>query len=112
MKKSGKKTTPSRPKSPAKNPNKYEYTELSKTSVSSADNNNHFYGVIIDATFPYKVKQDRYICVLKVIDPTLNPSTKGQYAQVVIYAKRFEDLPIVHRIGDILRVHRAQVRVW
>jgi hypothetical protein len=113
MKKSApKKSTPSRPKSPAKSLNKYEYTELSKTSVTSSENNNHFYGVIIDATFPYKVKADRYICVLKVIDPTLNPKTKGDYAQVVIYAKRFEDLPIVHRIGDIIRVHRAQVRIW
>lgn len=112
MKKSTKKSTPSRPKSPAKSNNKYDYTELSKTSVSSSDNNNHFYGVIIDATFPYKVKQDRYICVLKVIDPTLNPKTKQDYAQVVIYAKRFEELPIVHRIGDIIRVHRAQVRHW
>lgn len=107
-----KKSTPSRPKSPAKSNNKYEYTELQKTQVSSPDNDNHFYGVIIDATFPYKVKQDRYICVLKVIDPTLNPKTKGDFAQVVIYAKRFEDLPIVHRIGDIIRVHRAQVRIW
>lgn len=113
MKKStAKKSTPSRPKSPAKSSNKYEYVELSKTPLASSDQSNHFYGVIIDATFPYKVKQDRYICVLKVIDPTLNPKTKGDWAQVVIYAKRFEDLPIVHRIGDIIRVHRAQVRIW
>mmetsp|Transcript_34681 Transcript_34681/g.53152 ORF Transcript_34681/g.53152 Transcript_34681/m.53152 type:complete len:466 (-) Transcript_34681:33-1430(-) len=112
MKKAGKRSTPSRPKSPAKSNNKYEYVELNKTSLASNDCNSHFYGVIIDATFPYKVKQNRFICVLKVIDPTLNPKTKQDYAQVVIYASRFEDLPIIHRIGDIIRVHRAQVRIY
>jgi len=112
MKKAGKRSTPSRPKSPAKSNNKYEYVELNKTSLTSGEQNNHFYGVIIDATFPYKVKQDRFICVLKVIDPTLNPKSKQDYAQVVIYANRFEHLPIVHRIGDIIRVHRAQVRIY
>ena len=30
---------------------------------------------------------------------------------MVLYAKTFEDLPIVHRIGDIIRVHRATIRL-
>ena len=73
----------------------------------------HFYGIIIDATFPYKVHADRFICTLKVIDPTLHPKGgKQDAAQVVIYAKRFEDLPIVHRLGDIIRVHRANLRMY
>lgn len=33
---------------------KYEYTELAKVSLASQDFH-HVYGVIIDATFPYKV---------------------------------------------------------
>ena len=66
----------------------------------------------MDATFPYKVHADRFICSLKVIDPTLNSKTKSDYAQVVIYAKRFEDLPIVHRLGDVIRVHRAHLRMY
>jgi hypothetical protein len=32
---------------------KYEYVELSKASLASSEQCN-FYGVIIDATFPYK----------------------------------------------------------
>jgi len=102
--------TPTRPRSPAKN-SKYEYVELSKASLASADPS-HFYGVIVDATFPYKVQADRFICSLKVMDPTLNSKSKGEFAQVVIYAKRFEDLPIVHRLGDIIRVHRANLRMY
>jgi hypothetical protein len=70
----------------------------------------HFYGVIIDATFPYKVNNERFICSLKVVDPTLHQ--KGTYATVVIYATKFEDLPIVHRLGDIIRVHRASMRIY
>ena len=68
--------------------------------------------MVVDATFPYKVHADRFICSLKVIDPTLNSKTKSDYAQVVIYAKRFEDLPIVHRLGDIIRIHRANLRIY
>jgi len=104
--------TPTRPRSPANRNSKYEYVELSKASLASPDPC-HFYGVIVDATFPYKVHADRFICSLKVMDPTLNSKTKNnEYAQVVIYAKRFEDLPIVHRLGDIIRVHRANLRIY
>ena len=67
--------------------------------------------MITDATFPYK-KNELYIWSLKVIDPTLNSKNKQDHALVVIYATRFEDLPIVHRIGDIIRIHRANVRVY
>jgi hypothetical protein len=31
----------------------------------------NFYGVIIDASYPYKTNQGKYICTAKVIDPTL-----------------------------------------
>jgi len=78
----------------------------------------HFYGVVIDATFPYKTNQDRYICSLKIVDPSLYiKSQKGtgdasDYATLVLYAKRFEDLPIIHRLGDIIRVHRATLRLY
>ncbi|MFN7881207.1 MAG: hypothetical protein ACK5NI_01860, partial [bacterium] len=91
---------------------KYEYVEISKASLTSAEPCN-FYGVIIDATFPYK-RENKFICSLKVIDPTLNPKINKDagYASVVIYANRFEDLPIVHRIGDIIRIHRANLRLY
>ena len=103
------KTTPSKSRSPGKANSKYEYVELNKASLTSSEPC-HFYGVIIDATFPYKCNADRFICSLKVVDPTLH--TKGQYASVVIYANKFEDLPIVHRIGDIIRIHRANMRIY
>jgi len=111
MRKSTKKSTPNRSSSPARTNNKYEYAELSKVSLVSADPC-HIYGVIVDANFPYKVNSERYIISLKIIDPTLNQKTKNEYATVVIYAQRFEDLPIVHRLGDIIRIHRANLRLY
>ena len=102
------------PKSAAKKAKgqKYEYIELGKASLSSEMAQN-VYGVIIDATFPYKVNQKLYVCSLKIADPSLNTASKGSdYASVVMYAKRFEDLPIVLRLGDIIRLHRATLRMY
>lgn len=73
---------------------------------------------MIDATFPYKTNQDRYVCSLKIVDPSLYiKSQKGtgdasDFATLVLYAKRFEDLPIITRIGDVIRVHRATLRLY
>nr|P29549.1 RecName: Full=Telomere-binding protein subunit alpha; AltName: Full=TEBP alpha; AltName: Full=Telomere-binding protein 56 kDa subunit [Sterkiella nova]1JB7_A Chain A, telomere-binding protein alpha subunit [Sterkiella nova]1KIX_A Chain A, Telomere-Binding Protein alpha Subunit [Sterkiella nova]1OTC_A Chain A, PROTEIN (TELOMERE-BINDING PROTEIN ALPHA SUBUNIT) [Sterkiella nova]2I0Q_A Chain A, Telomere-binding protein alpha subunit [Sterkiella nova]AAA29398.1 telomere-binding protein alpha subu len=96
---------------------KYEYVELAKASLTSAQPQ-HFYAVVIDATFPYKTNQERYICSLKIVDPTLylkqqkGAGDASDYATLVLYAKRFEDLPIIHRAGDIIRVHRATLRLY
>jgi len=73
--------------------------------------------VIIDASFPYKTNKELFICNLKIIDPSLHlKHVRGgdktqDYANLVLYAKRFEDLPIVQRVGDIIRVHRAFLRL-
>ena len=78
----------------------------------------HFYAVVIDATFPYKTQGDKFICSLKIVDPSLHVKNQkgtgdgGDYATLVLYAKRFEDLPIVQRVGDIIRVHRAILRLY
>ena len=99
------------PKTPKKGGEQKTYGQLSQASLTTTDPFN-FYAVIVDATFPYKVSQDRYICSLRVIDPSVNSKTKDKSAQVVVYAKKFEDLPIVHRIGDVIRVNRANYRMY
>ena len=102
------------PKSAAKKAKgtKYEYTDLAKASLSSTAVVN-VYGVVIDATFPYKQNKSLYVCSLKIVDPSLSSGSKGSdYANVVMYAQRFEDLPVVAKVGDIVRVHRANVRMY
>ena len=93
---------------------KYEYTELAKVSLTSSEPVN-VYGIIIDATFPHKISTDKYITSIKIVDPSLHSKggkpTDNDFATVVIYAKRFEDLPIANKVGDIIRLHRANLRI-
>ena len=91
---------------------RYSYSQLAQVALAQGGSEAHVYGVIVDATFPYKVNKGRFICSLKVVDPSLNGAKSGDYATVVLYASRFEDLPIVHRVGDIIRVHRASLRLY
>lgn len=67
---------------------KYQYSKLS--DVDKEGDNINFYGVIVDATLPYKT-QSKYVCTLKVIDPTLYLTEKDKdcksCASVIIYAK-------------------------
>ena len=85
----------------------YEYREIGSIEEESQESIN-FYAVVIDACFPYKVDEKKYMCYLKVVDPSWNVSEKNdQFAIVAIQARRFEDLPIIQRVGDILRIHRA-----
>lgn len=52
-----------------------------------------------------------------MIDSTLYSEKGAQinkkidYATVVVIGERMEDMPIVKRIGDILRIQRATVKV-
>lgn len=73
----------------------------------------NFYGMIIDASHPYKSKE-RCISTLKVVDPTLfiRDNDPQNYATVIIYAKRVEDLPQVNQIGDMIRIHRSNPKLY
>lgn len=111
MPRSGKKSsTPTKSTEKKVKGQRYQYSELGKAHVTSSDPH-HVYGVIVDASFPYKSNQSMYVCSLKVVDPSLHGS-KNEYATVVIYGNRFEDLPIVQRVGDIIRLHRATLRLY
>ena len=90
---------------------KYQYSKLSDID-KEGDEYYNFYGCIIDATSPYKIQNgQKIISMLKVIDPTLymkedDPDSKN-CAVVMLYGKRNEELPVVTKVGDIIRVHRA-----
>ena len=87
----------------------YKYSTLASLSDKNSDPV-HFYGTIVDASFPYKTDK-RSVVTCRVVDHSL--AKKGNVAEkdwvtVVFYAKNFEDLPIIQRIGDVIRVHRAE----
>ena len=72
------------------------YTELSKPSLGSLEPY-HVYGVVIDATLPY-IKNNKYVCTLKIIDHTLNLKaasivnqvTTNTYISVTFFGKTAE----------------------
>lgn len=86
----------------------YKYSTLN-LGKNAGDDPVHFYGVIVDASFPYKTEK-RSVVSCKVVDHSLAKKgtvSEKDWVTVVFYAKNFEDLPIIQRIGDIIRVHRA-----
>jgi hypothetical protein len=87
----------------------YHYTSLKNCNIAG-DDLYHFYAVVLDASFPHKsFKSDRFICTLKIADPDQPFDKDGvvEHCTLMLFAKKFEDLPICQRVGDIIRVHRA-----
>lgn len=96
------------PKTKAAKKDHYEYSELGNISKESKDDVHHFYGVVVDASFPYQTEK-RYVVSCKVADGScVSKGGKLNTVNVVFFAKSFEELPIIQRVGDIVRVHRAQ----
>jgi hypothetical protein len=96
------------PKQKAGKKDHYAYSDLSSINKESKEDDFHFYGVVIDASFPYQTEK-RYVVTCKVADAScVGKGGKLNYVNVVFFAKSFEDLPIIQRVGDIVRVHRAQ----
>lgn len=87
----------------------YKYSTLASLNDKSGDDI-HFYATIVDASFPYKTEK-RSVVTCKVVDHSLvkkGTVSEKDWVTVVFYAKSFEELPIIQRIGDVVRVHRAE----
>jgi hypothetical protein len=90
----------------------YNYSDLG--SCQPGADKVHFYAVILDAQFPHKsFKSDKYVCSMKIADASCSISNRDvglvNHTSLVLFANKFEDLPISQRVGDIIRVHRATV---
>lgn len=93
---------------------KYNYSSI-KTFSNQGDYD--FYGIIYDATFPNPEDNCTYICNLKIVDPEVNllansEDFSNQVINVVIKGTSIDALPFVHRVGDIIRVHRGVYVSW
>ena len=73
----------------------------------------NFLGIIYDASFPQQEENtQKYSCILKLIDQTTNCLTNpNDFSENIIYliikSNERENIPFVHHIGDIIRVHRG-----
>ncbi len=88
---------------------KYEYSNI-KSFSNQGDYN--FFGIIYDATFPIPEDACTYTCSLKIVDPEVNllansADFNDQVINLVVKSNSVDALPFIHRIGDIIRVHRS-----
>lgn len=90
---------------------KYKYSNVKDLTTISGDYN--FYGIIYDATFPsVDETPNTYVCTVKVIDSDVNcltfpNSLNDEVVNVIIKSNSKENLPYIHNIGDIIRIHRG-----
>ena len=103
----------------AKHTVKYMYTTFDELIEQGEYN---FYGIIYDASFPReensssesdgKKNAQKYTCILKLIDQTTNCLThpnnfNDNIIYLIIKSSDKDNIPYVHHIGDIIRVHRG-----
>lgn len=92
----------------------YKYSELN--SFKPGNDKVNFYAVILDAQFPHKsFRSEKYVCALKIADQSCKIDKEDgtiDFCTLVLFANKFEDLPISQRVGDIIRIHRAQVCLY
>jgi hypothetical protein len=91
---------------------KYTYTPLNELTTEQEQYS--FYGVVMDVTYPNPDEKNPgdYICSLKVIDETINLKTNPKnfddvVINVIIKSNSKENMPYIHNVGEILRVHRG-----
>ena len=89
---------------------KYKYSIFSDLIEQGEYN---FYGVIYDASFPLEEPNTgKYSCTIKLIDQSLNSFTNpSDFNDKIIYltikSSDKENIPFIHHIGDIIRVHKG-----
>ena len=89
---------------------KYKYTSFDELQEQGEYN---FYAFILDSSFPCEEEQSaKYSCTLKLIDQTTNCLTNpNDFNDNLIYltikSSEKENIPYIHHIGDIIRVHRG-----
>ena len=99
---------------------KYKYTSFEDMKEQGEYN---FYGIIYDASFPKeednyailpgtKAPLPKYSCILKLLDQSTNCLTNPtnfneKMITLIVQANERENIPYVHKVGDIIRVHRG-----
>ena len=99
----------------------YHYTPLAETTLGSTNLYN-LYGMVIDAQTPHlkamssDASKFKYRQVIRLIDPTMYYKTETSKDDihngcvlVSFWSTKAEPLPRFNRVGDIIRIHRANI---
>ena len=88
----------------------YKYQALSECQAAALEETLNFYAIILDASYPHLASNGRYTCTLKIAEPeAIEHDVLTNNYTLVMFANKFEDLPVSQRVGEIIRVHRATV---
>lgn len=73
--------------------------------------------MVLDASAPYYIKEiEKYLCVLKLIDETVNPKeAKGKippFISLTCFSRNKTELPEISKIGSIIRIHRGDSKKY
>jgi hypothetical protein len=72
----------------------------------------NIYAIVLDSSAPYFMeKTNKYQCVMKLFDPSLNPE-KADPITATIFAKTKADVPHVTKVGSIIRLHRILTKKY
>ena len=77
----------------------------------------HVYGIVTEFTSPRPTRGTDYMSHVKIADPTVHDIRSGDDSrtftdvQVQFFASR-ENLPRPRKVGDIIRLHRVEVKQW
>jgi len=92
----------------------YTYCQLKDLLDNEVDRIN-LYGVVLDCCGVYYSDAiQKYMCTMKIIDPTVNHNvhdkTIPEYLTATMFAKNEAQIPKPNKIGTIIRLHRAQTK--
>lgn len=86
----------------------YVYTKLEDMMVKTTERL-YLYASLMDCGNHYYSKSaDKWLCVGKLIDSTVNPAEKNDYLSVTFFARNKDELPKPTKIGSIIRIHRGE----
>lgn len=92
----------------------YTYSKLSDMINKEVDRVN-LYAVVLDSSAPYYMEKiSKYLCTMKLIDPSVNPGLEKKAEKSVLnvtfFDKDAKDLPHPQKVGTIIRIHRGQTK--
>lgn len=75
------------------------------------------YAVVLDASGSYYIKEiEKYLCVLKLIDDTVNPeevkAKAPPFISLTCFSRNKGELPEITKMGSIIRIHRGDTRKY
>ena len=71
----------------------------------------NIYGVVMGFTSPHQTKRGDWMSTVSLVDDTMTGGDSSPPVTLVAFCKDIQDLPDIHQMGDVLRMHRVSLEV-